>query len=228
MKLSVIIPVYNEKDTILQILKKIEQIQLDGVDIEIILVDDHSTDGTRDILRSIEYKYKIIFHQKNQGKGRAIRAGLAEVTGNYVVIQDADLEYDPRDFAHMIEKMVKEKLPVLYGSRRLNKNNVQFSGITYYLGGILVTEVTNLLYRQSLTDEPTCYKMFNSEFLRSIPLTCERFEFCPEVTARIARRGIKILEVPISYYPRHKNEGKKIRWRDGAEALFVLLKHRLY
>lgn len=252
MKLSIIIPVYNEKNTILEILKRLADLDLGNIAKEIIIVDDFSTDGTREIIKNLagNYKqslkslqaskeenvfsslfspsdYKIIFHNQNQGKGSAIRSGLKEATGDYVVIQDADMEYDPSDLKMMVDKMIAGNLMVLYGSRRLKKENTQYSGLLYYFGGCLLTFIANILYGQKLTDEPTCYKMFQTGFIKSFPLKCSRFEFCPEVTALSALRGVKIQEVPISYYPRHKKEGKKIRWHDALEAVWVLLKYRL-
>ena len=198
-----------------------------GVEKEIIIVDDCSVDGTREFLKSSNGWGRVLFHDQNQGKGAAIRSGLKEATGDYVVIQDADLEYDPSDFKPMMEKMISEGLLVLYGSRRLKEENTQYSGLLYYFGGWLLTILANLLYGQKLTDEPTCYKMFKTDFLKNLDLHCRRFEFCPEVTALTALRGIKISEVPISYRPRHKAEGKKICWRDELVAIWTLLKYRI-
>ncbi|MDD4900805.1 MAG: glycosyltransferase family 2 protein [Patescibacteria group bacterium] len=226
-KLSIIIPVFNEKSTIAEIIKRIEAVDL-GVAKEIIIVDDFSTDGTREILKSLENKYKIIYQTKNLGKGAALRAGFKQATGDWLVVQDADLEYDPADFKDMLKTIAKAGALVVYGSRRLEHNYFKrrHSGYIYACGGIFITWFTNLLYGTKITDEPTCYKMFRTDFLKSINLECKRFEFCPEITAKIARRGIKIYEVPISYRPRHKSEGKKINWRDGLEALWTLLKYR--
>ena len=228
MKLSIIVPVFNEKNTIAEILKRIEAADL-GVEKEIIIVDDFSTDGTRELLAPYELKYKIIYHKKNYGKGRALRSGFVAATGEVIVIQDADLEYDPNDFKAMIKLMNEAGAQVVYGSRRLHHNYFEsrHSGHIFALGGILLTWLTNFLYQINITDEPTCYKMFKAELLKSLDLECERFEFCPEVTAKITKRGIKIHEVPISYYPRHKNEGKKINWRDFIEAVWTLLKYKL-
>jgi glycosyltransferase involved in cell wall biosynthesis len=226
-KLSIIIPVFNEKNTIAEILEKIEAIDL-GMGKEIVIIDDFSTDGTRESLGSYESKYKIIYHEKNHGKGRALRTGLANVTGDIVVVQDADLEYDPKDFKIMLAEMLSNDAQVVYGSRRLQHSYLKsrHSGHIFALGGILLTWITNLLYRTGITDEPTCYKMFKTDLLKSFNLECERFEFCPEVTAKTAKRGIKIHEVPINYYPRHKNEGKKINWQDFIEAVWTLLKYK--
>jgi len=227
MKLSIVIPVYNEKNTILSVISKLEEIDLD-IDKEIIIIDDFSCDGTRELLKQFENKYKIIYHEKNYGKGMALRTGFKEVTGDWTVVQDADLEYDPNDFKKILSKIQEPGVEVVYGSRRLHHNyfNERHSGHIFALGGIFLTWLTNLLYSTHITDEPTCYKMFKSDLLKSINLQCIRFEFCPEVTAKIARRGIKIYEVPINYYPRRKNEGKKINWKDAVEAVWTLIKYR--
>lgn len=220
-------PVFNEKNTITEILKRIEAVDL-GLGKEVIIIDDYSTDGTREILKAYEDKYRILYHEKNRGKGRALRTGLAEASGEITVIQDADLEYDPNDFKIMLEKIMEPGVRVVYGSRRLQHSyfKSRHSGHIYAFGGILITWFANLLYNSKITDEPTCYKMFKTDLLKSFDLECERFEFCPEITAKIAKRGIKIHEVPINYYPRHKNEGKKINWKDAIEAAWTLLKCR--
>lgn len=224
--LSILIPVYNERDNVLKILRKIEEVILPfGIQKEIILVDDYSTDGTREVLKSLEDRYTIFYHDRNHGKGYAIRTGIPAVTGEYVIIQDADLEYDPKDYVPMLEKLVAEDLKVLYGSRRTKIQN-QYSHLSFLLGGIVLSILTNVLYRQRITDEPTCYKLIESDLLRSLDLECERFEFCPEVTAKVARLGFKIKEIGINYYPRSIEEGKKIKWFDGWEAIVTLWKYR--
>lgn len=227
MILSIIVPVYNEKNTILEILKKIEQVNLNDFSFkkEIIIVDDCSTDGTGEILDKLVNKYKIIYQPKNQGKGAAIRTGLNYVSGDYVIVQDADLEYDPEDYKKLLECALKNKAKVVYGSRLLNPHH-KFSHLSFYLGGIFLNLATNLLWRIKITDESTCYKLFKTEIIKSIPLKCQGFEFCPEITAKIAKKGIKIYEVPINYYPRHIKEGKKIKWRDGLVALWTLIKYK--
>ena len=227
MILSILIPVYNEKNTISKILEKIEEVNLDkfSIEKEIIIIDDGSTDGTKDILRSLGDKYKIVYHSKNKGKGSAIRTGLQYVSGDYVIIQDADLEYDPEDYKKLLDFALKNKAKVVYGSRQLNPGN-RHSYRSFYLGGIFLSLVVKFLYGTKITDESTCYKLFKTETIKSIPLKCKRFEFCPEITAKVAKRRIKIYEVPISYHPRSKKEGKKIRWRDGLEALWVLIKYK--
>jgi dolichol-phosphate mannosyltransferase len=227
MKLSIVIPVFNEKNTIAEILKRIEAADL-GVEKEIIMVDDFSTDGTRELLKAMAGRYKIFYHEKNQGKGSALRTGFREATGEVIVVQDADLEYDPNDFKIMLDKMMEPGVEVVYGSRVGHENyfKIRKSGHVFALGGFFLTWLANFLYGIKITDEPTCYKMFRADLLKSLNLECERFEFCPEVTAKIAKRGIKIAEVPINYYPRHKNEGKKIKWHDGLSAIWTLLKYR--
>lgn len=225
-KLSIIVPAYNESATIEALIQKLETTPFVHP-IEVIIVDDGSTDGTREILEKYRTVHTIVFHEKNQGKGAAIRTGIGSVTGSHVVIQDADLEYDPNDLITMWDKMVAEGLPVLYGSRSMISGRNKDAGFSFYWGGQVVTWTANILYNLRLTDEPTCYKMFDAALLKSLPLKCERFEFCPEVTALVAKRGHKIPEIPIAYYPRTAAEGKKINWRDGIEAIWTLVKCRI-
>jgi len=224
MKLSVIIPVFNEKATIGEIIKKVKKVP---VEKEITVVDDGSTDGTAEILKEISEKdknIKIILKEENEGKGSAIREGLKYVNGDVVVIQDADLEYEPTDWIKMLKFMDEKKADVVYGSRVLGKNKK--SSFVFYLGGRILSIITNFLYGAGITDEPTCYKMFNTEIIKSLNLKCRGFEFCPEVTAKIRKKGIKIYEVPIHYNPRSIKEGKKIRWKDGLIAIWTLIKYR--
>lgn len=229
--LSIIVPSYNEEKTIAAILEKLIAVDLpQAVGKEIVVVDDGSKDNTeQEVFRIKELfpRETILFvrQPRNQGKGMAIRRGIQEITGDYVVIQDADLEYEPEDFSLMLPFLLSGEYEVVYGSRFLNRRN-RHSYQSFYWGGRLISFVTNLLYRQNLTDEPTCYKMFTAQLLKSIPLHCTGFEFCPEVTAKVSKLGHWILEVPIHYYPRSVEEGKKIKWTDGLEALAVLLKYR--
>lgn len=230
MKLSVIIPLYNENGTIDKLLKRVNSIKLDK---EIIIIDDFSTDGSREWLKNLNEKnVKKVFHNKNYGKGMAIRSGVKEVTGNIVIVQDADLEYDPEDYYELVKPIQEGKAEVVYGSRILGnilknmKTKHSKAHYQYFYGGRLLTFLTNILYNAKITDEPTCYKVFKTEVLRSINLKCKRFEFCPEVTAKVRKKGYKIYEIPIKYNPRTLQEGKKIKIRDGLEAVWVLVKYK--
>jgi dolichol-phosphate mannosyltransferase len=219
-KLSVIIPVYNEERTISELISRVKGVKLEK---EIIVVDDGSTDGTPGILDKIDGI--TLVHKENGGKGSAILEGIKAVTGEVIVIQDADLEYDPNDFVAMMEIMQKERADVVYGSRILHQD-YHISYRRYFWGGKLVTFIANILYGLSITDEPTCYKMIRTGLLKSLNLRCVRFEFCPEVTAKLGRRKIRIVEVPISYAPRSIGDGKKIKALDGLEAIWTLIKYR--
>ncbi len=222
-KLSIIIPVYNEMRTFQKVLDALESTPL-PVEKEIVIVDDCSTDGTRDLIAKLPAQYVTAFHTVNQGKGAAIHTGLDLATGDYVLIQDADLEYDPKDITKLIEAMPADGAAVVYGSRNLTYNP-RFRKI-YYYGGKFITVVTNILFGTNLTDVNTCYKLYPTGFLRSLDLQEKRFAFCEEATAKTLRRGIIITEVPISYRPRSKTEGKKLRVTDGARAVMTLLKNR--
>ena len=224
--LSIIIPCYNEEGTILELLRRVETTDIGDVRKQLVIVDDGSTDLTPALLGDHAGAHTLIFSEQNAGKGAAIRRGLEAVTGDIVIIQDADLEYNPDNYADLIAPILAGESRVVYGSRERNAANRTHSGMSYYAGGKFLSALTNLLYGSRITDEPTCYKVFDAALLRSIPLTCTRFEFCPEVTAKVLRRGHDIAEIPIDYFPRKKNEGKKIRLRDGVEAVWTLLKFR--
>ncbi|MCK6462354.1 MAG: glycosyltransferase family 2 protein [Candidatus Pacebacteria bacterium] len=226
-KLSIIIPVFNEISTIEKILDILEKTDLGGVSKEIIVVDDGSLDGTREILKSYETRHKIVYHEKNQGKGAAVRTGLKIMSGDYAVIQDADLEYNPNDFKRMLEHAVANNAEAIYGSRRLGKGKSPTAGWQYYLGGLFLTFLTNFLYRTKITDEATCYKMVSRRTLENFNLCSDGFEFCPEITAKIARQKITIHEIPIDYTPRSRAEGKKIKLKDGFIAVWTLLKYKI-
>jgi dolichol-phosphate mannosyltransferase len=226
MKLSIIIPVYNEEKTVEAIIKKIKQVNLKDVEKEIIVVNDGSKDRTLEIINKIS-GIRVINQDKNRGKGFAISTGIKFATGDIILIQDADLEYEPNDYYSLIKPIIDGKYKVVYGSRRLHKKNVQYSGISFFIGGLTLTWLANILYGLHITDEPTCYKVFQADVLKKIPLTCKRFEFCPEVTAKVAKKGIKIYEVPIHYYPRDVKHGKKIKPKDWFEAVWTLIKFRI-
>ncbi len=226
MKLSIIIPVFNEKETILQVLNKIENIKLNNIKKEIIIVDDFSSDGTRDILKKLN-KYSLYFHEYNQGKGAAIRTGLKNVTGDLILIQDADLEYDPKEYNKLLEPILKNETKVVYGSRMLGKHKDMYS--LHFFGNKFLTFATNLIYHCKITDMETGYKLFAKEVVDGMNLKARRFDFEPEITAKILKRGYKIKEVPIDFVnPRGFNEGKKITWKDGIKHFLYLLKYRLF
>ncbi len=224
MKLSVVIPVYNEKNTVEGVLRQVRAVDLEK---EIIVVDDGSTDGTREILKKIsDPEIKVVFQPRNFGKGAAIRRGLREATGEYVIIQDADLEYNPQDFKKMLEPVFEKGARVVYGNRFWKK--VPGQTLKTKLARIILTGMTNFLYGAGIHDEATCYKLFKTEVIRDLDLQAERFEFCPEVTAKVRRKGLKIYEVPISYNPRGDDAGKKIKFRDGLTAILTLLRYRFW
>jgi len=225
IKLSIIMPVYNEEKTIMNILERVKNSKIKA-EKEIVIVDDFSRDGTREILGSIkDKKIKIVFHETNKGKGSAIRTGLQHVTGDFIIIQDADLEYNPDEYHLLLDYALENSIKVVYGSRMLKKENKK-SYWSFYLGNILVNRVANLLYWTKLTDVETCYKLVDRELINSLNLKAEKFDFEPEVTAKILKKGIEIKEIPISYSPRSIEEGKKIRWKDGVDAIWTLIKYR--
>ena len=223
MKLSVIIPVYNEEATLGEILRRVHE---EGVH-EIVAVDDGSTDSSWNILEDSSAaipELKLLRHETNRGKGAAIKTGVAHVTGDVVIIQDADLEYDPAEYRAVVGPIEAGRSDVVYGSRILGGNPASYR--RYYWGGRLLSMVTTVLFGQRVTDQHTCYKAFRTQLLRSLPLRESGFGFCAEVTAVLLKKGVRIEEVPISYHPRSVGQGKKIRWHDGIHALRISLKHR--
>lgn len=224
-KLSIIIPCYNEDKTILEVLRRVERVDLGEINKEIIIVDDGSHQATKDVLKTVEGEYKVIYLPQNMGKGYAVRQGLKEASGDIVLIQDADLEYNPEDYSKLLRPILNDEISVVYGSRFLNKNNKRSSNINAW-GVKFLSFLTNVLYKASLTDIETCYKVFAKEVLDKIKLRANKFDFEPEITAKILKNRNKIKEVPIQYSPRTVEEGKKIRVRDGLLAIWVLIKNK--
>lgn len=230
-KLTIIVPAYNEGRNIGALLDRVLAVRLPyGIGREIIVVDDGSADDTYKVVDNYvkahpQEPLRLLRHERNRGKGRAIRTALEYASGDYLIIQDGDLELDPNDIAVLLRVLVDGDYEVIYGSRFLDKRN-EVLYKRFYWGGRLVSLVANLLYGQNITDEPTCYKLFRAEVMKRIRLRCERFEFCPEVTAKVSKLGIKIHEEPIHYTPRTLEEGKKLRWTDGVKAVWTLLKYR--
>ncbi|MCL5113919.1 MAG: glycosyltransferase family 2 protein [Patescibacteria group bacterium] len=237
MKLSIIIPVFNEEKTIKQVLEKVGGIKISGVDKEVIVVDDGSTDNSRFKIQSAKSGSKSggikkIFHKKNQGKGAAVRTGIEAATGDYILIQDADLEYDPNDIKRLILPIQKEKAKVVYGTRlnrlpNLTKDESKPLFLIHYFGNRFLSLITSILYGQWITDMETCYKLFPKKALKDVELNSKRFDFEPEITSKLLKKGYKILEIPIVTKPRGYDEGKKLNAiKDGSIALWTLLKYR--
>jgi glycosyltransferase involved in cell wall biosynthesis len=225
-KLSVIVPVFNERNTVVEVLRRMRAVELpDGIDREIIVVDDGSTDGTRDVLNQLgDSTVRILLHDDNRGKGAAVRTGLSVASGDYVLIQDADLEYDPEDWPKLVAPVMRGRAQVVYGSRFTGeRRNMLF---LHWIGNRMLSFVTNVLYNTTLSDMETCYKLVDRELLLDLQLRCRRFDIEPEITAKILKRRIRIYEVPISYMGREFDEGKKITWQDGFAALWTLAKFR--
>lgn len=223
-KVSIVIPVFNERKTIEELIARVEGAPILGLEKEIVLVDDGSTDGTRDILKNMEKKHRVVYHQKNQGKGAALRTGFREATGDIILVQDADFEYDPQEFPKLLEPLLKGEADIVYGSRNMH-NNPRFRK-SYYWGSIIISKLTNLFYGCHLTDVYTCYKAFKAPILKAMKLESNGFDIEEELTAKALKSGHKIIEVPINYYPRNIEEGKKIRPKDGLIALWKILKYR--
>jgi glycosyltransferase involved in cell wall biosynthesis len=223
MKISVVIPVFNERETIAEILSRVRR-ALDGKDSELVVVDDGSTDGTREALRSID-GIRLIEHEQNQGKGAALRTGFAAASGDVVIVQDADLEYDPRDYPRLLEPIVDGRADVVFGSRFLGgPHRVLF--FWHYLANKLLTSLSNMFTNLNLSDMETGYKVFRRPVLERIRIRSDRFNFEPEITAKVAKTRCRVYEVPISYSGRTYDEGKKIGWRDGLSALWSIIKFR--
>jgi glycosyltransferase involved in cell wall biosynthesis len=227
MKLSVVIPVFNEKNTVEKLVEMVRAVE--GIEKEIIIVDDASTDGSVDILKIIQNKYpdvKVIFKKVNKGKGDSLKVGFQHTTGDYVIIQDADLEYDPKDYLKLLRSLDEEKVDVIYGSRF--SGSYEKMSTLHYFGNKFLTMITNMLFGVMLTDMETCYKLMPGAFVRKLTVESSRFEFEPEITAKILKAGLKIKEVPITYKGRNLGEGKKMSWRDGFGAVYSLIKFRFF
>lgn len=227
MLLSIVIPVFNENKTLKAIIEKIDSLPKE-LERELVLVDDGSTDGSRDILKELESRKdtKVIYKEKNTGKGDSLKVGFKNTKGDFVIVQDADLEYDPKDYEVLLTAIQNKANTVVYGSRFRGKYQ-DMSSLHYY-GNKFLTIFTNILFGVSLTDMETCYKLFPGDFIRNLQLQANRFDFEPEITAKIIKNGYKIVEVPINYYGRTHLEGKKITWKDGFNAIWSLIKYRFY
>ena len=223
-KVTILIPVYNEVSTLEEIIKKVEEADFCGLEKEIILIDDYSTDGTRELYPKLPYK--VLYHEFNQGKGAALRDGFKEATGDIIVIQDADLEYDPEDYKDLIKLIIDNKADVCYGSRLNGGKPSRSFMFLHLLGNKFLSLLTNILYGSTLTDMETCYKAFKAEFIKGIDIKSNRFDFEPEITAKVLKRGARLYEVPISYFGREFSEGKKITWVDGIHAVIALIRFR--
>jgi len=241
--LSVLIPVYNERKTLGQVVRRVAAMPMV---LEIILVDDGSTDGTRSVIREeILPRFpqaRLLCHEVNRGKGAAIRTALEAARGEAVIVQDADLEYSPENYTDLVRPMVEQGARVVYGSRfrHVNKRlfiwhwflnrfcgrHYEIRYLHHFLGILVLNTLANVLYGAKTSDEATCYKVFRADVIKSLPLKCTGFEFCPEVTAKVSKRGIPIVEVPVTYHPRSRAEGKKLKWTHGFEAIWTLIKYR--
>ena len=226
MKISVVMPVYNEAKTVRELIKRVEDVDLEK---EIIIVDDSSTDGTRNILKGLDKNpgIRVLYHDKNMGKGAALRTGFKHITGDIVIIQDADLEYNPQEYHRLIKPILDGRADVVYGSRFVTTEERRVLLFWHYLGNSFITFVSNIFTNLNLTDIETCYKVFKAEVIRSITIEENRFGFEPEITAKIAKKRYRLYEIGISYSGRDYSEGKKIGWKDGIRAIWCILKYNL-
>jgi len=237
MLLSIVIPVYNEIQTLPEIIRAVQRVDLGPIRRELILVDDFSSDGSRELVAGLEgrtsleetarpfdHPIRVFLHPQNKGKGAALRTAFGQTRGDLVIIQDADLEYDPEDFPRLLGPVLKGRAQVVYGSRFTGERRNMF--FHHWLGNRFLTLMTNILYNTTLSDMETCYKLLPGELARSLEIRSNRFNFEPEITAKILKRGIRIYEVPIRYFGREYQEGKKITWRDGFSAIWALLRYR--
>lgn len=226
MKLSIVIPVYNEEKTILHVLDTLEKVDIGDIKKEFIIIDDFSTDGTREILKNLKKtNYKFFFHDRNKGKGSALRTGFQQATGDIIIIQDADLEYNPYEYSKLLKPILNKETNVVYGSRFLSKHQPRYT--LYYWGNIFLSFLTTVLYNKRITDMETCYKVFTRDVLKSLNLRGSRFDIEPEITSKLLKNKHKILEIPVSYQCRAFSEGKKINWKDGLKAVYYLIKYKI-
>jgi glycosyltransferase involved in cell wall biosynthesis len=227
MKLSVVMPVYNEQATLREVVARVLAVPFE---VELICVDDGSRDGSREILAQLQIDHpqiRVMLQPKNMGKGAALRCGIQEATGDFIVIQDADLEYDPSDYPALLGPLIEDKADVVYGSRFLGSGPHRVLYFWHSVGNWILTLISNALTNMNMTDMETCYKVFRREILQSIPIEEDRFGFEPEITVKISKRRLRVYEVGIGYWGRTYEEGKKISWRDGFRALWCLLKYSL-
>lgn len=222
-KITILIPVYNEKNSLLEILKRVEEVDFE-LEKEIILIDDCSTDGTRELYKDLPHK--VLYHKHNQGKGAALRTGIKESSGDIIIIQDADLEYNPQDYKKLVNFIKTGDADVVYGSRLADTRNTGNFLLLSFLANVTLSFITRVLYGTYLTDMETCYKAFRADVLKSIEIKSNRFDFEPEITAKVLKQGVTFLETPISYNARTNEEGKKIGWKDGVQAIWTLIKYR--
>ena len=228
MKLTIIIPVFNEENTILKVIRRVKNTKLGNIKKEIIVVDDFSVDGTKTALSKLKNNgLRVIFHEKNKGKGTAIRTALKHAKGDIILIQDADLEYNPKEYRKLLNPILKGRAKVVYGSRAASiRKNLEKMYKLHYFGNLFLTVITNMLYGVKITDMETGYKVFRKEVIGGMELRSKRFDFEPEITAKMLKKGYKIMEVPIDFMGRKFSEGKKITWKDGVKAFFYLIKYR--
>lgn len=231
MKLSVVIPAYNEERTIAETIQRVKAVDLSPLDMEIIVVDDGSKDRTREILKTIP-DIRVVLQERNAGKGAAVKSGFRAATGDIVIIQDADLEYDPQDYGPMVQPIIEGRADLVIGSRFI-RERLQFFGkgakspfFTHYIGNIMIVRLTNALYGQSATDYEGCYKAFSKSVIDKLPIEANGFEYDNELICKLLRRGYRMAEVPITYQPRTYEEGKKIKWQDGVRMMWTILKWR--